>query len=164
MKFDVFHRRLVACVIVMYGPYVLSENIGNILKGIQSEFNIKTVPAVTTDNASNMQVAARETNYPNVGCFSHTLQLAINDSFKLPWINSVIINARRLVTIFSKSVLAAQALEDHQKCLGKDVKHLIGDVSTWWNSTYFMLSRLHELFILLYMVTLNLKKEFVTQR
>ena len=108
------------------------ENIGNILKGIQSEFNIKTV-------------AAREANYPNVGCFSHTLQLAVNDSFKLPSIHSVIINARRLVTFFSKSVLAAQALEDNQKRLGKDVKRLIGDVSTRWNSAYFMLSRLHEL-------------------
>ena len=31
------------------------EDIGNILKGIQSEFNVKTVPAVTTDNASKMQ-------------------------------------------------------------------------------------------------------------
>ena len=39
------------------------------------------------------------------------------------------IYARRLVTFFSKSLLAAQALEDHQKHLGKDVKRLIGDVS-----------------------------------
>ncbi|XP_046580866.1 E3 SUMO-protein ligase ZBED1-like [Haliotis rubra] len=120
------------------------ENIAEILKGIQSEFKIQTVSGLTTDNASNMTVAARMAEYPHVRCFAHTLQLAVGDALKLDAVDNVIIHSRKLVSFFSKSLVATQHLEEVQKKLGKPIKHVISDVCTRWNSIYFMFERLVE--------------------
>ena len=69
-------------------------------------------------------------------CFAHTLQLAVNEGLSLQTINNVVIHSRRLVAFFARSVVASQALEDHQKRLDKQPKRLIVDISTRWNSTY----------------------------
>ncbi|XP_071088918.1 zinc finger BED domain-containing protein 4-like [Haliotis cracherodii] len=96
----------------------------------------------TLDNASNMSVAARVTGYPHIKCFAHTLQLAVNDGLKLEAIDNLIIHARKLVSFFSKSLVDTQELEDVQKKLGKDIRRLITDVPTRWNSIYYMFERL----------------------
>ncbi|XP_046559942.1 E3 SUMO-protein ligase ZBED1-like [Haliotis rubra] len=115
------------------------------LVSIPMEFEIEYVCGLTTVNASNMTVAARATGFPHVRCFAHTLQLAVHDALKLNAIDNVIIHARKLVSYFSKSVLATQELEDVQKRLGRMVKHVVNDVTTRWNSVYFMFERLNEL-------------------
>ncbi|XP_046542831.1 E3 SUMO-protein ligase ZBED1-like [Haliotis rubra] len=121
------------------------ENIADALVSIQTEFEIEYVCGLTTDNANNMTVAARATGFPHVRCFAHTLQLAVHDALKLNAIDNVIIHAQKLVSYFSKSVLATQELEDVQKRLGKTVKHVVTDVPTRWNSVYFMFERLNVL-------------------
>jgi len=48
---------------------------------------------------------------------------------------------RRLVTHFKHSTVATAALADRQKRTNMPVKKLLQDVSTRWNSTYYLLDR-----------------------
>ena len=120
-------------------------NIANLLLKIHDEFKIGSVPALVTDNAPNMQVAAKESGIPRWPCFSHTLQLAVEDGLKVPAITKALAFARRVVTHFSHSVASSEALADHQKKQGKTPLGPIQDVPTRWNSQYFMSKRLIHL-------------------
>ena len=51
---------------------------------------------------------------------------------------------RKLVGHFKHSTLAMAALKEKQEQLNLDKHRLIQDVSTRWNSTYFMFERLLE--------------------
>ena len=66
------------------------SNIAKEVTKLTREFNIEAVPSLTTDNASNMSLAAKEFNFFQVGCFAHTLQLAIEDGLKLPQISKTL--------------------------------------------------------------------------
>ena len=121
------------------------SNISEELKNIQSEFKIKDVSAIVTDNASNMVCAASISHYDHVQCFAHTLQLAVHDALNVPNVVRVLGICRKLTAFFHKSVVANDALEKHQRLLGKQPKRVISDVATRWNSAYFMMQRLLEL-------------------
>ena len=54
-------------------------NIAIEVNKIIQEFQVPSLSAITTDNAGNMNFAARELNIFQVTCFAHTLQLAIED-------------------------------------------------------------------------------------
>lgn len=118
------------------------ENIGNELLSIKVEFNIDELVAMTTDNASNMDLAAKTAATDRIKCFAHTLQLAIHEGLDIKSISNLIMHTRKLVAFFSKSVLATKALEKHQCQLGKPKKHCITDVQTRWNSSFLMFERL----------------------
>jgi hypothetical protein len=51
---------------------------------------------------------------------------------------------RKVVGHFKHSVLATTALKEKQKQLNIKEHHLIQDVSTRWNSVFFMFERLQE--------------------
>ena len=55
-------------------------NIASRLKIVAEEWNIPDdhIVAIVHDNAANMTVAVEEVGWNDVGCFGHTLQLAIN--------------------------------------------------------------------------------------
>ncbi len=80
-------------------------NIAKSLDTIKAEFLIKDFVAVTTDNAANMQVAAREAGIQRIPCFSHTLQLAICDSLKKEQISKALLSCRKLVSLPSCQVI-----------------------------------------------------------
>ena len=71
-------------------------NIAQHLTQIVQEFNIGSVAAIVTDNAKNMVIASAEAGYPRVACFSHTLQLCVNDGLKQVTITRAIAFAKRL--------------------------------------------------------------------
>nr|XP_040028900.1 zinc finger BED domain-containing protein 4-like [Gasterosteus aculeatus aculeatus] len=71
------------------------------------------------------------------------LQLVINHAFKNPQISKALGASRSLVEHF-KSELAASNLKLKQKQMGTPEHKLVQDVSTRWNSTYHMISRLLE--------------------
>ena len=127
------------------------ENIASHLNDVKQEFGICEVSALVTDNATNMVAAASEAGMPRVPCFSHTLQLAVNDGLKITAAARAIAAGRRVVAHFSHSAMSTQALKEHQSRMGSSKPlSLIQDVATRWNSSYFMLKRLLELRIPLY--------------
>ena len=98
-----------------------------------------------------MVVAAKELSVPHVSCFSHTLQLGIEDGLKINQIARVLGAARKLVAHFSHSVVATNALLEKQNDQSTKLK-LIQDVPTRWNSSFLMLGRLLKLRIPVYSV------------
>ena len=126
------------------------SNIALEIRKIKEEFKIAVCSALVIDNAGNMLVASKELNVPHVGCFAHTLQLAIGDGLKMLQILRVLGAARKLVTHFSHSVLATNALIAKQGNTKSKLK-LIQDVPTRWNSSYLIMERLLKLRISLYM-------------
>ena len=122
-------------------------NIGQELNNICAEFRVAKKVALVTDNAANMSIAAQECGAPHINCFSHTLQLAIEDGLKLDQVSKVIGASRRLVSHFSHSSLAVNALLEKQ--IGSKLK-LIQDVPTRWNSSFMMMERLLKLRVAAY--------------
>ena len=94
------------------------SNIAQHLRDIQTEFGIRSLVGITTDNASNMLVAADELGVVHIACFTHTLQLVVNDALKHPTVVKALAVGRKLVAHFNHSVISTQALLRHQERLG----------------------------------------------
>ena len=76
---------------------------------------------------------------------AHTLQLAVNGgALSQRSIADALAVGRRVVGHFKHSPLACSRFEDIQKELNMPVKKLQQDVSTRWNSTYYMMQSLVE--------------------
>ena len=121
-------------------------NIAEKLRDSIKEWKIdeERVSAIVHDNASNITLAVQNLGWQSVPCFAHTLQLAVNNGLEVSQINKLASVARKIVAHFKHSSLAMTALREKQKQLSVPQHHLIQDVATRWNSTYFMLERLHE--------------------
>ena len=121
-------------------------NIAERLQDCISEWNIdkERVSAIVHDNASNITLAVQNLGWQSVPCFAHTLQLTVNNGLEVSQINRLASVARKTVGHFKHSSLARTALKEKQQQLSIPQHHLIQDVATRWNSTYFMLERLHE--------------------
>ncbi|XP_063931369.1 zinc finger BED domain-containing protein 4-like [Zophobas morio] len=79
-------------------------------------------------------------------CFAHTTNLIVTNSLKD--VNNIISSVKAIVTFFKTSHDAAQKLRTYQIQNGKtegSCLKLIQDISTRWNSTYYMLKRFLEL-------------------
>ena len=121
-------------------------NIAERLRDSIKEWKIdeERVSAIVHDNASNITLAVQNLGWQSVPCFAHTLQLAVNKGLEVSQINKLASVGRKIVGHFKHSSLAMTALREKQKQLSVPQHHLIQDVATRWNSTYFMLERLHE--------------------
>uniref|UniRef100_A0A671UN90 HAT C-terminal dimerisation domain-containing protein n=2 Tax=Sparus aurata TaxID=8175 RepID=A0A671UN90_SPAAU len=106
------------------------------------------IVAVVHDNGSNVVLAANilkeKRGWNSVCCAGHTLQLVISHALKHPQITKALGAARCLVEHFKRSELASSKLKTKQKQMGIPEKKLIQDVSTRWNSTFHMVTRLLE--------------------
>lgn len=73
------------------------------------------VAAVTTDNASNMVKAVVEVlQWEHIGCFTHTLQLAVKVGLALPAVAELLIHCRQMVAHFHRSTVAQNAFKHKQ--------------------------------------------------
>ena len=128
-----------------------ADNIYEKLKEILSNFHVSCdkVVSVVHDQGSNMQACARlmksEFGWESVNCAAHLIQLCVQDGLKLNTIDRLLGASRKLVTHFKHSTVATAALVDRQKSMNMAVKKLLQDVSTRWNSTYYLLDRLTEM-------------------
>ena len=78
-------------------------------------------------------------------CFAHTLQLAVNSGLDSNQISRLTAVARKLVGHFKHSAVSMTALKEKQQQMNIPQHHLIQDVATRWNSTYFMMdSIIHD--------------------
>ena len=127
-------------------------NIAERLRSTVEEWGITHVTALVHDNAANAVNAAELTEWPHFGCVAHTLQLAIKSGLDLPVISRLTAASRKLVGHFKHSILAMTALKGKQAQLGIKEHHLLQDVATRWNSTYFMMERLCEQRVAIYAV------------
>ena len=126
------------------------ENIAHEIKNLIKEFKIDLCAGLVTDNAANMSVAADKLGLRHVGCFAHTLQLAIEDGLKVPQIAKTLTVSRQLVSHFNHSLLATNALLNKQTSTPK--LKLVQDIQTRWNSSFYMLQRLLKLRVPIYTV------------
>ena len=102
------------------------------------------VSEIVRDNTSNMRVALEKLGWEDVPCFTHTLQLAFTNGLELSQVSRLSVAGRKLVGHFKHSVIAMTALKEKQRQMNVPEHHLIQDVVTRWNSTYFMFEQLLE--------------------
>ena len=118
-------------------------NIAEELTSILADWNLSddNVVAITTDNGRNISAAVRELGWNNLPCFSHTLQLGVD---KLTQVAKAIACCKRIATHFHHSSKSSYILKDKQKSLKLKEHCLIQEVSTRWNSSYYMVCRILE--------------------
>uniref|UniRef100_A0A1A7WWP6 BED-type domain-containing protein n=1 Tax=Iconisemion striatum TaxID=60296 RepID=A0A1A7WWP6_9TELE len=113
-------------------------NIAHVLRNALSEWELTkphTTIACVTDNASNMDIAVRESGlHPHI----NKRGLAVSRVARL------LGRVRRITTFFHKSTTATAVLTNKQTQLELPRHKLITDVQTRWNSTYDMLARYLE--------------------
>ena len=122
------------------------ENISAaILTHIRSWEIEEKVICVLHDNASNMIAGMNIANIKSLSCLAHSLQLIIKDGVLMqPAVQQLLNTARSLVGHYHRSNVAFQTFRQIQSQLKLPEHVLIEDVSTRWNSSYYMLQRLVE--------------------
>lgn len=106
--------------------------------------NKEKIILAVSDNANNIKSALSMLQVKSLGCFAHTLNLIVQDALKLQ--SYLIDKIKCIVTHFRKSSRANHKLNVYQTSNGSNVpKKLLQDISTRWNSTYYMLDRFVEL-------------------
>ncbi|XP_018366612.1 PREDICTED: zinc finger BED domain-containing protein 4-like [Trachymyrmex cornetzi] len=131
---------------VKHFPDSHAVNIDQILNDIMEEWHISSnqIHLILRDNASNMIIGSSLLG-DNIGCVIHTLQLVIHDCiFKNQKFIEILRKCRKIVEHFNHSSLAYSKLSSIQKILKLPNHKLIYDDTTRWNSTFYMLSSLHE--------------------
>jgi hypothetical protein len=120
-----------------------AENISaSILSHIQSWDIEEKLVCVVRDNAANMVAGMREARLQLLPCLANTLQLIIKDGiFQQTAVQQLLASARSIVGYYNRSNSAYHMFQQIQEQLGLP-KHR--DVSTRWNSSFYMLQRLLE--------------------
>ena len=82
-----------------------ANNIAEELETILQEWNLPQdkLCAVTTDNGTNIVLAADILGWQRMPCFSHTLQLAVEKAMSLPDVSRALARCRCLVSHFNHS-------------------------------------------------------------
>ena len=123
------------------------ENIEHMLKKMIKDFNIpdEKIHQICHDNASNMMRGVENIGYSSLCCFIHTTQLALKCISNQGSVKNLINKCRNIASHFHRSPKSCQMLADLQKTLDKERLVVIQDVTTRWNSTFFMLKRMLEI-------------------
>lgn len=125
------------------------EYISDQLSLICEKWNIKegSIVAVVTDNGANMvkSVSLAFGKKKHLSCFSHTLQLIPTKAMELTQgLCELITSVKEIITYFKHCVNASDQLKRLQLAQGKTegtILKLIQDVSTRWNSEFYMIER-----------------------
>jgi len=77
-------------------------------------------------------------------CFSHTLQLAVEQALRFPDIAKITAWCKRILVHVNQSAKSYALLRQKQKALGNEQLAVVNDVVTRWNSSYYMVARVLE--------------------
>ncbi|XP_049608369.1 E3 SUMO-protein ligase ZBED1 isoform X3 [Syngnathus scovelli] len=126
-----------------------AADIADLLEETTDKFYIPfpKVKAVVHDNRTSVVAAAailkERHGWASVRCSGYVLNSVVQSTLKnSQTIANCVASARTLVEHFKKSEVACAKLQEMQKQMGMPPQMLIRDVSTRWNGTYHMLSRL----------------------
>lgn len=107
------------------------------------EYNIcNKIVAMVTDNAASMIKTAEILSIQHVPCFAHSLNLTVQDCFKVDLFAILLSKTKAIVTFFRSSTLASDTLRAIQRRNNKTELKLLQEVVTRWNSSYYMLRRI----------------------
>ena len=122
-----------------------AENLYDELKRVTCDWQLSDkAVSITTDNAANITAAVRLTGWKHLPCFAHTLNLVVHSGMAA--MKPVHDKVKAIVEYFHKSTTAAEKLRLLQQQLAPEQQplKLINDVSTRWNSTYYMFKRIAQ--------------------
>ncbi|CAK1595704.1 unnamed protein product [Parnassius mnemosyne] len=125
-----------------------AENLAEIVSNLLTEWKVTgKITTIVTDNATNMIRMCELLNIRHMPCFAHTLNLTVDDSFELPEIWEIINKCKAIVKFFKKSSVGWRVLKAEQKERNPNTTplKLIQEVSTRWNSKFYMVSRILQL-------------------
>ncbi|KAJ1128413.1 hypothetical protein NDU88_006792 [Pleurodeles waltl] len=122
-----------------------AENIAEKLHSVVERWSLTgRVLACLHDNTSNVQAnVPKHVTWESISCFTHTLQLAINDGFSSCGVACVVAAANRLVAHFHHCSMAAEALVRKQAKL-QVKQHCLIQSCSGWMSVHNMFERLCE--------------------
>ncbi|XP_061794367.1 E3 SUMO-protein ligase ZBED1-like isoform X1 [Nerophis lumbriciformis] len=123
-----------------------ADNLAQVKRGMMADWAITNkVKCFVTDAAPNMIASTRQLQIRHSICIAHSLNLLVRKSCdQIPTLASIRHKARHIVTYFRSSTTAKEKLAQVQQQMGRPTLKLINEVATRWNSTYEMLSRLHD--------------------
>lgn len=102
---------------------------------------VNIVMPIATDNASNMDVTVKSAQVTyHIKCFDHIINLGLQHALEVNRLRSKV----RIVSVFHQINIATYLLKSKQHMVKLPKQKLIQDVSTWWNSSYDMLTRFLE--------------------
>ncbi|XP_046800992.1 E3 SUMO-protein ligase ZBED1-like [Lucilia cuprina] len=133
------------------------------LKEIFAEWHISVpkVSAVITDNDSTVMKVNREIfgEKKIIPCFAHTINLVVTKSIDNETdCTELISKVRNIIKFIKRSVNASDELRKRQVNMGLkegQIKKMILDVRTRWNSCFYMLQRFIELVSIIGAILLN---------
>ncbi len=101
-----------------------AENIATHLKTVASNWKIDSkVVCVVTDNASNMVSAISKTGWRHLPCFTHTLNLIVQNAIKAdPIVQQIQLQCKDVVSHFHRSVKSSDKLKEIQSHTEADTK------------------------------------------
>ncbi|XP_038163162.1 E3 SUMO-protein ligase ZBED1-like [Cyprinodon tularosa] len=122
------------------------ENIAAGLKEGLASWNLpeENHICITTDNASNMVLAAQLNEWTRLQCFGHRLHLAIGHALKDDRVSRAIGLCKKLVGHFSHSWKKKAAMAEAQRELKLPEHSLITECPTRWGSKEMMIARVLE--------------------
>lgn len=122
------------------------QNIADVITDALAKWNLdlSRLLALTTDNGSNMLVAARIIGKPRVPCFGHVLHNGVNQAIKVKAISDTLQICKKISNAFAYSSKKRRELHIAQADLNVPDHALITSCATRWGSSYASLERLKE--------------------
>ncbi|CAH1106445.1 unnamed protein product [Psylliodes chrysocephalus] len=112
------------------------------IEGSHNAEAMAQIVGIVTDNAASMVNTASNLRLRHLPCFAHSLNLSVQDSFKVESFEKILSKCKAIATFFRSSTLASDTLRRIQKRSGKPELKLVQEVETRWNSSFFMLKRI----------------------
>ncbi|XP_034057937.1 zinc finger BED domain-containing protein 1-like [Gymnodraco acuticeps] len=120
-----------------------AENVAEDFESVAEAWEVTLkVTTIGTDCARTMIAAMRLLTFQHMPCVAHVLQRTITVCLADSGFTGTLARCRKIEGHFKHSPSNTEELHKEQTELEQDKEPLIQDVSTRWNSTLFMISRL----------------------
>lgn len=141
LKSAVLSTKKKLCPKLENGKNHTSENLAAALSVILNDWNIETkLSCIVTDNAANMIKMAELMKKKHLPCFAHSMNLVVQECIELPPIKQILSKCKQIVTFVKSSNNAFEIIKKEQNTTTP--YKLVQEVTTRWNSVFYMVSRI----------------------